>query len=196
MAGAFRPVSKAHQRRKRVCAFADNGLPKEVKAQWRAFSSLPSSAIGARGAAGTKVPEIQKPATPSSKAYSAANVCARGPITANERRGSRGITAGRSQARLGRSPIPAVTACSRAPDALGVFAFRPDDAGGLNVNPPSPISNEYLEAIRQESSVEWECRHRAMAAQVYPGIMPDDLFPIPSPRVDQPDNQGPEGNTP
>ena len=71
-----------------------------------------------------------------------------------------------------------------------------DDAGGLNVNPPSPISNEYLEAIRQESSAEWECRHRAMAAQVYPGIMPDDLFPIPSPRVDQPDNQGPEGNTP
>ena len=70
------------------------------------------------------------------------------------------------------------------------------DAGGLNVNPPSPISNEYLEAILQESSAGWECRHRAMAAQVYPGIMPDDLFPIPSPRVDQPDNQGPEGNTP
>jgi hypothetical protein len=73
---------------------------------------------------------------------------------------------------------------------------RPDDAGGLNVNPPSPISNEYLEAIRQESSAEWDCRHRAMAAQVYLEIMPDDLFPIPSPRVDQPDNQGPEGNTP
>jgi hypothetical protein len=69
-------------------------------------------------------------------------------------------------------------------------------AGGLNVNPPNPMSNEYLEAIRQESSAEWDCRHRAMAAQAYPEIMPDDLFPIPSPRVDQPDNQGPEGNTP
>src|ERR1700722_1719362 len=73
---------------------------------------------------------------------------------------------------------------------------RPDDAGGLNVNPPSPISNEYLEARRQESSAECDCQHRAMAAQVYTEIMQDDLFPIPSPRVDQPDNQGPEGNTP
>jgi hypothetical protein len=108
----------------------------------------------------------------------------------------------------GRGPLSAAlcgvpfawtgSATSSDPSAASISRrrARPDDAGGLNVNPPSPISNEYLEAILQESSAGWECRHRAMAAQVYPGIMPDDLFPIPSPRVDQPDNQGPEGTTP
>jgi hypothetical protein len=66
----------------------------------------------------------------------------------------------------------------------------------LECQPTQSYFHVYLEAIRRESSAEWDCRHRAMAAQVYLEIMPDDLFPIPSPRVDQPDNQGPEGNTP
>src|SRR5580704_16407240 len=52
---------------------------------------------------------------------------------------------------------------------------------------PMNIWRQYSKSLQRNGVADI----RAIAAQVYLEIMPDDLFPIPSPRVDQPDNQGP-----